>query len=535
MAKQRSKTAATDARGVTPERAARLNRLLQLLGTGPQTRGILTRRLRLDVRGFYRDLEVLRAAGIAIALRNRRYFLDEPVNTARAALAISRSPPHPRGSAITGQGANGPASKTERADSSHCCLTWSPAGFAQIPMLSARSVHKDWPASSAKPITDPGCVRVAQPLRCATASQSLQGWQFRTGEQSMMRWNGWLGSLALLVLVAWTRGQRQTAEPPLLQTQATVSAPSVPSFKYDPLGLTREQTSSIPRIPPLPAAPKQKSWSWSLHRWFCCLIEHMFGPDRQTPEPVAIRRRYPDPSTGLGVERPGIWPPAHGFLADRTPDEPSAPEPYVPVFQLAPEIAPPVSDPETPLEEARRGGALPSLLVTASFKERREPAGAAAATSSRQRPWEGPVPLPAPLTVADLRPCPALRTELGGRSALASPVLQVVSSAAPTISSASLSKRLSARRSIPHCWLARRRNRAIPRFGLRLRRSPPSPAAVRPRCCASSGRSRSPYSQCGHYGVGAALAFANTPVKTWIRRPCRRQRRTKRSIRSCNI
>jgi hypothetical protein len=52
----------------------------------------MTRRLRLDVRGFYRDLELLRAVGIAVPLRDRRYTLDETV-----AAATSRLPlPDPR-------------------------------------------------------------------------------------------------------------------------------------------------------------------------------------------------------------------------------------------------------------------------------------------------------------------------------------------------------------------------------------------------------------------------------------------------------
>jgi predicted DNA-binding transcriptional regulator YafY len=77
---------------VSAERAARLYRLLQLLGTGPQTRAMITRRLRLDVRGFYRDLELLRAAGIAVPLRNRRYTLE-----GSAANATNRLPfPDPR-------------------------------------------------------------------------------------------------------------------------------------------------------------------------------------------------------------------------------------------------------------------------------------------------------------------------------------------------------------------------------------------------------------------------------------------------------
>jgi hypothetical protein len=36
------------------------------------------RRLNLNIRGFYRDLEALRSAGVAIRLEKRRYLLDEP-------------------------------------------------------------------------------------------------------------------------------------------------------------------------------------------------------------------------------------------------------------------------------------------------------------------------------------------------------------------------------------------------------------------------------------------------------------------------
>ncbi len=67
---------------VTAERATRLCKLLRLLGKGPQTRGLLMRRLKLDVRGFYRDLGVLRKAGVAVVLDGRRYRLDEPLNGA---------------------------------------------------------------------------------------------------------------------------------------------------------------------------------------------------------------------------------------------------------------------------------------------------------------------------------------------------------------------------------------------------------------------------------------------------------------------
>lgn len=92
MAKKQSTKGEQASRMVTPERAARLYRLLQLLGRGPQTRETLTRRLRLDVRGFYRDLELLRSSGINVPLRAHRYSLDDPLEEALASLPF----PDPR-------------------------------------------------------------------------------------------------------------------------------------------------------------------------------------------------------------------------------------------------------------------------------------------------------------------------------------------------------------------------------------------------------------------------------------------------------
>jgi hypothetical protein len=60
----------------TLKRAARLYRLVALLGRGPQTRAGVVRTLKLNVRGFYRDLEVLRSSGIRVALIDRRYSLE---------------------------------------------------------------------------------------------------------------------------------------------------------------------------------------------------------------------------------------------------------------------------------------------------------------------------------------------------------------------------------------------------------------------------------------------------------------------------
>jgi predicted DNA-binding transcriptional regulator YafY len=76
MVKKRRPRASAAARAVTAERAARLYRLLTLLAAGAQTRDSLRRQLKMDVRSFYRDLELLRTAGILVPLRQGRYSLD---------------------------------------------------------------------------------------------------------------------------------------------------------------------------------------------------------------------------------------------------------------------------------------------------------------------------------------------------------------------------------------------------------------------------------------------------------------------------
>ena len=72
----RKKTDATPTTTLTAPRAARLHKLLTLLGEGPQTRRQLLTRLRLDIRGFYRDLEALRGLGIEVtAVVGNKYAL----------------------------------------------------------------------------------------------------------------------------------------------------------------------------------------------------------------------------------------------------------------------------------------------------------------------------------------------------------------------------------------------------------------------------------------------------------------------------
>lgn len=86
MAKKRPSRSAPPAPAITADRFTRLFRLLQLLGAGPQTRALLLRRLRVDLRGFYRDLVLLREAGIEVVLVQQRYALTGDAETALARL-----------------------------------------------------------------------------------------------------------------------------------------------------------------------------------------------------------------------------------------------------------------------------------------------------------------------------------------------------------------------------------------------------------------------------------------------------------------
>jgi predicted DNA-binding transcriptional regulator YafY len=67
---------------VTPDRCLRLCRLIQLLAAGPKKRETLAKRLRLDVRGFYRDLDLLRKSGVTIELAGGSYHLVQSSNEA---------------------------------------------------------------------------------------------------------------------------------------------------------------------------------------------------------------------------------------------------------------------------------------------------------------------------------------------------------------------------------------------------------------------------------------------------------------------
>jgi hypothetical protein len=77
---------------ITAVRASRLYRLLTMLGNGRQPRETLLRRLKIDLRGYYRDLELLRSLGITVCVHGTRYQLLDPLDSALARLPF----PDPR-------------------------------------------------------------------------------------------------------------------------------------------------------------------------------------------------------------------------------------------------------------------------------------------------------------------------------------------------------------------------------------------------------------------------------------------------------
>jgi hypothetical protein len=77
---------------ITAVRASRLYRLLSMLGNGRQPRETLLRRLKIDLRGYYRDLELLRSLGITVCVQGTRYQLVDPLDSALARLPV----PDPR-------------------------------------------------------------------------------------------------------------------------------------------------------------------------------------------------------------------------------------------------------------------------------------------------------------------------------------------------------------------------------------------------------------------------------------------------------
>ena len=71
---------------VTPERATRFAKLIRSIARVPRERDELLKKLHVDLRGFYRDVQTLRALSIDIKNRGSVYFLGEDADEARAKL-----------------------------------------------------------------------------------------------------------------------------------------------------------------------------------------------------------------------------------------------------------------------------------------------------------------------------------------------------------------------------------------------------------------------------------------------------------------
>lgn len=92
MARKRAQEPTSAARSISAVRAARMFRVISMLATGPKSRAVLLQRLKLNLRGFYRDLEKLRTFGIVLAFRDHRYSLCESLEQATTRLPF----PDPR-------------------------------------------------------------------------------------------------------------------------------------------------------------------------------------------------------------------------------------------------------------------------------------------------------------------------------------------------------------------------------------------------------------------------------------------------------
>ena len=75
MARFRRSPAVEKTHAESIKRSARLCRLVSLVAGKGASRALLLRRLRLDVRTFYRALEALREVGVVVELKEGKYVL----------------------------------------------------------------------------------------------------------------------------------------------------------------------------------------------------------------------------------------------------------------------------------------------------------------------------------------------------------------------------------------------------------------------------------------------------------------------------
>lgn len=71
---------------ITLGRAARLHRLVTVLAAGPQTREAVLQELRIGLRTFYRELELLKRCGVKVQQKNKAYRLQGTAEQAEGKL-----------------------------------------------------------------------------------------------------------------------------------------------------------------------------------------------------------------------------------------------------------------------------------------------------------------------------------------------------------------------------------------------------------------------------------------------------------------
>lgn len=66
---------------ITGERAGRLYKLLKLLASNSVPRTVILKRLRVGIRSFYRDVDLLRSCGVDIVVKESEYSLPGDLDT----------------------------------------------------------------------------------------------------------------------------------------------------------------------------------------------------------------------------------------------------------------------------------------------------------------------------------------------------------------------------------------------------------------------------------------------------------------------
>ena len=77
---------------ITLQRAARLHRLVRLLAEAPRNRMAILTELRIGLRTFYRELELLKRCGVKVRQRSKLYSLSATAEQAEGHLPF----PDPR-------------------------------------------------------------------------------------------------------------------------------------------------------------------------------------------------------------------------------------------------------------------------------------------------------------------------------------------------------------------------------------------------------------------------------------------------------